>query len=544
MRGQAPFALVFTALAAVAAGRQNIGEGIFGPPAPGARFGAGIASQGRWLISGAPRDGGGTLEAGEVFVFSLGVGGWGLRQTLHGAGEGGDAFGHAVALDGATLVVGAPFSASATGSPGQVWWFRREGSGFVLAGAIFPSGAGYGDMFGAALDLDGERLVVGAPRHASGGVAGAGEVRVYLRVGASWIEEARLSAPVPRPHARFGAAVALSGERLAVGAPLDEEAGRVGSVRVYVRDAGGWSLEETLVGGAPGAAERLGWSVDLEGDVLVAGAPWAFGGGLARVYERDPGAGFGEVATLVDPELAAGARFADALALSDGLVAVGAPNAARVRLFERTDGGWTRGAALAMTGASEDEEFGAALALAGSRLSVGAPGAAGAQHQSGAVFEYHVRRRRLGRLECLGDGSGTPCPCGNPGGAGEGCASSLGAGATIAAAGSASLAAADLEVIARGLPPGATALLFAARTPLGSGVGAPFADGVLCAGGGAVRIGVGVADGRGSVRWISAPPTGLVAGGVRRFQVAYTDPGGPCGTGMNFTPALAIEVEP
>lgn len=547
MRPWLPSALAVAVTAAAARGGESLDSStlILGPEAPGARFGAGIAREGRLLVCGAPRDAAGAAGPGEVLVYSLSDAGWGLRQTLHGGGQEGDAFGRAVALEGETLVVGAPHAPSASGPPGEVWWFRREAGGFVLGGAIVPAAGDPGAMFGAALDLDGGRLVVGAPMHSSGGVLRAGQARVFVRVGADWVEEQRIEAPSPEPHARFGFAVALSGDRLVVGAPLEVEAERVGTARVYERTGGAWVLEQTIVAGPVGAHDRFGWALDLAGDVLVAGAPDASGGGLARVFERVPGAGFGEVATLVDPAGVPGDRFGFAVAVSEGLVAVGAPNAGRVLTFERGRGEWAHRASFAPQGATSEDEYGAAAFLEGSRLTVGAPRASGAAGASGAVFEHHVWRRELGRLECPGDGSAAFCPCGNPGGAGEGCANSLGRGATLAAMGSASVTAGDLEVVARGLPPGATALLFAARVPLGGGAGVPFADGILCAGGTAVRVATGAADEHGTAHWPPGEGSAVLeAGGERRFQVAYSDPYGPCGTGINLSPALAIEVEP
>src|SRR5690606_29160765 len=52
---------------------------------------------------------------------------------------------------------------------------------------------------------------------------------------------------------------------------------------------------------------------------------------------------------------------------------------------------------------------------------------------------------------CSGDGSGTPCPCGNSGAAGEGCANSGGSGAVLGAVGTPSVVAGNLVLLAESL---------------------------------------------------------------------------------------------
>jgi hypothetical protein len=89
---------------------------------------------------------------------------------------------------------------------------------------------------------------------------------------------------------------------------------------------------------------------------------------------------------------------------------------------------------------------------------------------------------------CFGDGSGTPCPCGNAGLAGNGCASSMNAnGANLAASGNASLAS-DTVVLSGSAMPDAPVLYFQCLGPENGGAGTVFGDGLLCATGGMIRL--------------------------------------------------------
>lgn len=86
------------------------------------------------------------------------------------------------------------------------------------------------------------------------------------------------------------------------------------------------------------------------------------------------------------------------------------------------------------------------------------------------------------------------------------------------------------------------AFLFAGEHALGGGDGVPFGDGLRCTGGNVVRLGVSLPDANGEARW--GPRLRAVggwgAGDVRRFQVWFRDPTGPCGSGFNLTHGVEV----
>ena len=148
---------------------------------------------------------------------------------------------------------------------------------------------------------------------------------------------------------------------------------------------------------------------------------------------------------------------------------------------------------------------------------------------------------------CSGDGSGTACPCGNPGGAGEGCANSTGVGASLGGGGSVSVASDNLSFSAAGLVPSQPALLFQGVNAVNSGAGILFGDGLRCAGGFIVRLGVAVPSAAGDASWGPglAGAGGWVAGETRRFQVWYRDPASsPCGSGFNLSNGAEVLFQP
>ena len=143
---------------------------------------------------------------------------------------------------------------------------------------------------------------------------------------------------------------------------------------------------------------------------------------------------------------------------------------------------------------------------------------------------------------CFGDGSGAPCPCGNAGAAGRGCANSASAqGAVLSASGAPSVSGNTLVLSGASLAPGQPGLYFQGDNAVAGGAGVPFGDGLRCAGGGVVRIEVVAADATGaSATSIDiAAKTGVTAGQTKRYQLWYRDPNGsPCGTGFNLSNGL------
>lgn len=192
-------------------------------------------------------------------------------------GLAGDAFGAVLDLSGSTLAVGV----AAHGAAGTVYLFTHAGGAWALAAEL--SGAAPGDGFGSAVSLSGDRLAVASPGATVLGVAGAGTVTIHEDQGGTWPEVARLDNPAADATSAFGGALDLDGERLLVGAAhMDTDAGpEAGGAWVFAQAAAGWSLEALLAPQAPYVQPQAlaGWSVGLDADVALLGAPfsdWSF----------------------------------------------------------------------------------------------------------------------------------------------------------------------------------------------------------------------------------------------------------------------------
>ncbi len=148
-----------------------------------------------------------------------------------------------------------------------------------------------------------------------------------------------------------------------------------------------------------------------------------------------------------------------------------------------------------------------------------------------AVIQAWINDGQLGPSTgsrfCFGDGSGTPCPCGNSGSAQSGCANSVVAnGGRLIATGTARVTS-DTLVLRCSQLPNSPALYFQGTSQVGGGLGASFGDGLQCAGGSLIRLGTKTSVSNASVYPVAGDPSVSVqgavpaSGGTRHYQVLY-----------------------
>jgi hypothetical protein len=150
-----------------------------------------------------------------------------LKGTSNAAG---DAFGQAVALDGTTLVVGAPGTNKNGGvahvrvGSGAIWILQDELSDGSMDRDPSPASFGSkGHRVGSSVAISGEVIIVGAPQGSGGGPFSGRSgciAYVYTRRGTAWTYQDALS-PSYR-YGRFGSSVALSDGTLLVGDPEED----------------------------------------------------------------------------------------------------------------------------------------------------------------------------------------------------------------------------------------------------------------------------------------------------------------------------------
>ena len=310
-------------------------EGTLLPPGdlvePGAKFGSAIDISGDTVILGAKRD----LGMGSAFVFRRVGSAWTLETKLRAQVDPDSRFGDSVAIDGDRAVVGAP-----NDSEGSVWIFERSGAQWSPAGRLPYLGL-IGDSFGVSVDVEGDLIAVGA-NHADTVVANnTGAVLVYRKAPAGWVKEDTLLPAGLRQGDQLGQSVSLEGDTCVAGSWADALAAGQnghsnlgqGAAYVFTRSGTAWTETQKLAASTPANGDRFGYAVDLEGDLLVAGAPredLAAGadGGAAYVFRAGAAASCASCSRYCE----AGASPAGCAPLLSGWNRPGAPDPDRLEL--------------------------------------------------------------------------------------------------------------------------------------------------------------------------------------------------------------------
>ncbi len=234
--------------------------------APNARFGSAVAVIGSVAVVGAPGDDDLGWGSGAVYVFDATTGQQ-LRKLVAPDGGYNDAFGSSVAIDGDTIVVGAP-----VGAPGDL---AGEGSAYLfdattggLIAILTPGDGAPTRDFGQAVDVDGPIVVVGAADH-DGTIDYEGAAFLFDAMSGQQI--AMLLPDDADPLDRFGVSVAVSGTTVIGGAPFDEAAGYdAGSA--YLFDAPTGSQAAKVLPIPDASYSRFGSAVAIHADSAYVGA--------------------------------------------------------------------------------------------------------------------------------------------------------------------------------------------------------------------------------------------------------------------------------
>ncbi len=245
--------------------------------ATGDAFGSALALAGDLLVVGAPFDDHPSLvNAGSAHVYRReGDAFVHVAKLLAADVSDNDAFGGAVALGAGNLLVGAR---EANGG-GAVYAFEVDGLAIDYVGELDPPERGPFDRFGTALALDGATALVGAPGTPVEGAGTPGAAYVFTREAGGWTAQARLVSPAAADGAMTGASVALLGSLALLGSP-EATLGpccQQGAVELFLRAPGSdpraWRFTRRLLAADAATFDGLGRALALEPAAALAGAP-------------------------------------------------------------------------------------------------------------------------------------------------------------------------------------------------------------------------------------------------------------------------------
>jgi len=241
------------------------------PVAATATFGKAVAvnAANTQAFVGAPGDQhNGNLVQGSVFVYARSNGAWVKSQELVASdGQAGDYFGYSLAVSGSTLAIGAYLhTQQGAQSAGKVYIFTYANGTWTQAATIIASDYSEYDLFGFSVALDGGTLVVGAPH-----VSEAGAAYVFnLDTSAQWVQAQKLTADFPVSTGHFGRAVAVAGTTAAIG-QTNDVTHTPGVVYIFNQSGGVWSQAQAI---APDTqSSEAGFALAMTTSAILVGAP-------------------------------------------------------------------------------------------------------------------------------------------------------------------------------------------------------------------------------------------------------------------------------
>ncbi|UCF08001.1 MAG: thrombospondin type 3 repeat-containing protein, partial [Thermoplasmata archaeon] len=333
-----------------------------------------------------------------------------------GAAE--DMFGGSVAIDGDTIVIGAPNDDDAGTDSGSAYVFVRSGGVWSQEAKLTANDASTFDWFGTSVSISGDRIVVGAPFDDDMGF-NSGSAYVFVRSGGTWSQQDKLTASDGEAYDDFGASVSILQYTIAIGAPYDDDEGTdSGSVYIFGSPYMGGDQKLTASDGAAG--DGFGASVSLGGErhlidpannpvtltpvTLVVGAPLdddaGSDSGSAYVFVygfsfMGPTPWWGEAAKLTASDATADSWFGNFVSLYDETIVIGAPydadvafNAGSAYVFGFNGSSWVQEAKLTASDGADSDIFGWSVSINGYTIVIGAPGDDDSGSNSGSAYVF------------------------------------------------------------------------------------------------------------------------------------------------------------
>lgn len=257
-------------------------------------FGSSVSVSGDVLVVGRPgADVAGISFAGSVTVYRWNGTSWAAEQELTAGDLGSDAFGASVSVSGDVIAVGAPSDGANGGffANGSATIFRWDGSSWNEEHKVLGFGYYYTGAFGSSIWVQNDVLVVGTPAVTSS----AGSARVYRWNGASWTKEQSLKPMNSHKGDLFGSAVAVSDDTIVIGASTASVgfSSKQGSATTFLWNGVSWVEDHALTANDGASGDKLGSAVAIhDGVVVVSSRSVAINGnifqGAAYAFDTNP----------------------------------------------------------------------------------------------------------------------------------------------------------------------------------------------------------------------------------------------------------------
>lgn len=219
----------------------------------GDQIGAALAMSGGTIVAGAPyHDVGANANQGAAYVFEALPSGWtsGSQNAELTAPDGAadDSLGSAVAISGSTIVATAiGHKIGANDAQGAGYVYTQPAGGWAStnqAAELTASDGGDNDELGYSAAIQGSTVVLGAPYHDDPSGTAVGAAYLYAEPSAGWRASTETQQLLPGPNDApgsglgFGESAAIGGPVVAVGSSYNDPAHPGGTAYAFVNPPG------------------------------------------------------------------------------------------------------------------------------------------------------------------------------------------------------------------------------------------------------------------------------------------------------------------
>jgi hypothetical protein len=287
--------------------------------------------------------------------------------------------------EGATLTVTVTL-ANVPGDP-TLYWDTDAPAEFSVSSGSFTTSGNTGSFtltpISDGVDEVEKTFTVRIRTGSTSGTIVATSTTITLNDPSVWSQEALLLPASVDPVDKIGEKVAISGDTVILGAPLDDDAGTdAGAAYIYTRSGGTWTLEQKLqTSDAQANDGDNGMAFAISGDTAVIGTQdedsTALSAGSIYVFTRS-GTTWTEQQKIQASDAAENDRFGVSVGIDGDTIVVGAQyeddtdsNAGSIYVFTRSGTTWTQQQKIQPSDVAAYDEFGTAVAIDGDTIIAG-----------------------------------------------------------------------------------------------------------------------------------------------------------------------------
>ena len=321
--------------------------------------------------------------------------GWTESQKLLAAdGTVNERFGCSAEINGYDAIVGAYLDDfGGKTNAGSAYVFVYGGASWSQQAKLTASDAQSDDEFGWSVSIDGDYAIVGAHKEDGSGTD-RGAAYVFYRSGSSWTEQQKLTPGDTEDGDLFGKSVSIDGEYAIIGAPGKNS--NQGFSYIFKRTGTVWA-QMTKVGAT--GSNKLGWSVSISMPCVIMGAYGTNSNiGAAHIYELQGSSWYGK-GTLTASDGMTADLFGISVAIDDEYVICGSPGhdsaangAGAAYIFEKPGTGWasmTETQKITASDAAGSDGFGTSVSVDGDEIIASSPDEDDIGTARGAAYVFY-----------------------------------------------------------------------------------------------------------------------------------------------------------